>query len=34
MINDIERVTIEDVVNVAKDIEINTIYLLGGKIDE
>ena len=33
-ITDIEKVTIEDVVNVAKDIEINTIYLLGGKIDE
>ena len=33
-INDVEKVTIADVVNVAKDIEINTIYLLGGKIDE
>ena len=30
----IEKVTREDVVNVAKNIEINTVYLLGGKIDE
>ena len=33
-INDIENVTVEDVKNIAKDIEINTIYLLGGKINE
>jgi len=33
-INDIEKVAVEDVVNVARDIEISTIYLLGGKIDE
>lgn len=33
-INGVEKVTIDDVVNVAKGIEINTIYLLGGKIDE
>lgn len=33
-INDVEKVTIEDVISVAKDVEINTIYLLGGKIDE
>ena len=30
----IEKVTIEDVVNVAKNIDINTVYLLGGRIDE
>lgn len=33
-VKEVEKVTIEDVVNVAKDIEVNTIYLLGGKIDE
>jgi predicted Zn-dependent peptidase len=33
-INSIERVTIEDVVNIAKEIDINTIYLLGGDMDE
>jgi len=33
-ISDVEKVTIENVVNIAKDIEINTIYLLGGKINE
>ncbi len=33
-VEDIEKVTIEDVVKVAQNIEINTIYLLGGKIDE
>lgn len=33
-INDVEKVTIGEVVSVAKDIEVNTIYLLGGKIDE
>ncbi len=33
-IEEIEKVTIDDIVNIAKDIEVNTIYLLGGKIDE
>jgi len=33
-VKQVENVTIKDVVNVAKDIELNTIYLLGGKIDE
>lgn len=33
-IKEVESVTIEDVMDVAKHIEINTIYLLGGKIDE
>lgn len=33
-IKKIEKVTIEDVVNVAKNVEINTVYLLGGKINE
>ena len=33
-IQDIEKITIEAVVRVAKNIEINTVYLLGGRIDE
>lgn len=33
-IQEIENVTIEDIKEIAKNIEINTIYLLGGKINE
>lgn len=33
-IQGVEKVTIEDVINVAKNIEINTVYLLGGRINE
>lgn len=33
-LSDVEKVTVEDVVNIAKKIEVNTIYLLGGKSDE
>lgn len=33
-IQEIENVTVEDIKEIAKNIEINTIYLLGGKINE
>ena len=33
-INKINNVEISDVVKVAQDIDVNTVYLLGGKIDE
>ena len=32
-IKSVENVTIDNIKSIAKDIEINTIYLLGGKID-
>lgn len=34
VIQGIEKVTIQDVVKAAQNVEINTIYLLGGKMDE
>lgn len=34
LIKKTEAVTISDVVKVAQDIEINTVYLLGGKVNE
>lgn len=33
-IHQVQKVTLKDVVRVAQDIELNTKYLLGGKIDE
>lgn len=34
LIKKTEAVTIKDVVNIAQDIEVNTVYLLGGKVNE